>query len=174
MAHYWGLAPEEIAKGIATFQGVKRRQEVVGVVDNVVVLDDFAHHPTAIQETLLAVRLSYPHRRIWAVFEPRSATSRRNIFQNDFVHAFQEADRVIVADLFAPEKIQAPERLDPVRLVEDIRKTGQDAWFIPTAEAIVNELASQLLPGDLVCIMSSGGFGGIHTKLLDALRSKSR
>lgn len=174
MAHHLGLTPEEIAKGIATFQGVKRRQEVVGVVDDIRILDDFAHHPTAIQETLAALRLSYPGHRIWAVFEPRSATSRRNIFQKEFVHAFRDADRVIVAGLFAPEKIKAPERLDPVRLVEDIRKTGQEAWFIPAAEDIVNELTAHLLPGDLVCIMSSGGFGGIHAKLLDALRSKSR
>jgi UDP-N-acetylmuramate: L-alanyl-gamma-D-glutamyl-meso-diaminopimelate ligase len=172
IAHHLGLSMEEILQGIATFQGVKRRQEVVGVVNDIIIMDDFAHHPTAIHETLSAVRLGFPERRLWAVFEPRSATSRRKVFQKDFVQAFKEADQVIIADLYAPEKIQPQERLDPQRLVKDIRRSGQKAEFIPTTDEIVKTLTPQLVPGDLVCIMSSGGFGGIHSKLLDTLRNK--
>ena len=170
MAHHLGLSIEEIVHGIVTFQGVKRRQEVVGVVDDILIMDDFAHHPTAIRETLAAIRMGFPGRRIWAVFEPRSATSRRKVFQEDFVHAFAEADQVIVAGLYAPEKIQPHERLDPVRLVEDLNRKTQAAQFIPTSDEIVEVLCSHLVPGDIVCLMSSGGFGAIHSKLLAALQ----
>ena len=170
MAHHLGLSIEEIVHGIATFQGVKRRQEVVGVVDDILIMDDFAHHPTAIRETLAAIRMGFPERRIWAVFEPRSATSRSKVFQEDFVHAFGEADQVIVAGLYAPEKIQPHERLDPVRLVEDLNRKTQAAQFIPTSDEIVEVLCSHLVPGDIVCLMSSGGFGAIHSKLLAALQ----
>jgi UDP-N-acetylmuramate: L-alanyl-gamma-D-glutamyl-meso-diaminopimelate ligase len=171
MAQHLGLAMEEILQGIATFQGVKRRQEVVGMVNDIMIMDDFAHHPTAINETLSAIRLGFPERRLWAVFEPRSSTSRRKVFQKDFVQAFKEADQVIIADLYAPEKIQPQERLDPQRLVKDIQRVGQKAEFIPTPDEIVKALTAQLVPGDLVCIMSSGGFGGIHSKLLAALQN---
>ncbi|MGH7274930.1 MAG: UDP-N-acetylmuramate:L-alanyl-gamma-D-glutamyl-meso-diaminopimelate ligase [Nitrospiria bacterium] len=170
MAHHLGLSIEEIMHGIATFQGVKRRQEVVGVVDDILIMDDFAHHPTAIRETLAAIRMGFPGRRMWAVFEPRSATSRRKVFQEDFVHAFAEADQVIVAGLYAPEKIQPQERLDPVRLVEDLNRKTQAAQFVPTSDEIVDVLCSHLVPGDIVCLMSSGGFGAIHSKLLAALQ----
>jgi UDP-N-acetylmuramate: L-alanyl-gamma-D-glutamyl-meso-diaminopimelate ligase len=172
VAHHLGLSREEILRGVATFEGVKRRQEVVGVVDDIMIMDDFAHHPTAIHETLAAVRAGFPGRRLWAVFEPRSATSRRKVFQEAFGQAFQEADQVIIADLYAPEKIQLQERLDPARLVEDIQKKGQKAKFIPTADEIVKDLTPQLVSGDLVCMMSSGGFGGIHSKLIAALQKR--
>jgi UDP-N-acetylmuramate: L-alanyl-gamma-D-glutamyl-meso-diaminopimelate ligase len=172
MAYHLGLSKEEILQGVATFQGVKRRQDVVGVVNDIMIMDDFAHHPTAIHETLAGVRAGFPARRLWAVFEPRSATSRSKIFQETFARAFQEADEVIIANLYAPEKIQPQERLDPAKLVEDIQKKGQKARFIPTADEIVKELASHLRPGDIVCVMSSGGFGGIHSKLIAALQDQ--
>lgn len=174
MAHHLGLSIDEVLGGIATFQGVKRRQEVLGMVDDIMIMDDFAHHPTAIRETLAGIRMGFPERRIWAVFEPRSATCRRKVFQEDFVHAFREADQVIVADLYAPEKIQPEERLDLLRLVEDLKRISKSARFIRTADEIVKVLCSCLLPGDLVCIMSSGGFGAIHSKLLAALRNKTK
>ena len=164
-----GLSPDAIKKGIESFQGVKRRQEVVGQVNGVIVMDDFAHHPTAIRETLAGLRLRYPDHRIWAVFEPRSATSRRNIFQKEFSQAFDSADRIMIADLFAPEKLAAGLRLDPKRVVEDLRALGKEAAFVPTTDEIVRTLAPQLRSGDLVCVMSSGGFDGIHGKLLKAL-----
>ena len=164
-----GVPPDAIRKGIESFQGVKRRQEITGKVNGVIVMDDFAHHPTAIRETLAGLRLRYPHHRIWAVFEPRSATSRRAIFQKEFSQAFDSADQIVIADLFAPEKLAAEQRLDPKRVVEDLRSLGKDAAFIPTADEIVRTLAPQLRSGDLVCVMSSGGFDGIHGKLLKAL-----
>jgi UDP-N-acetylmuramate: L-alanyl-gamma-D-glutamyl-meso-diaminopimelate ligase len=172
MAYQLGLSREEILHGIATFQGVKRRQEVVGVVNDIMIMDDFAHHPTAIHETLAGIRASFPGRRLWAVFEPRSATSRRKVFQEAFAQAFQKADEVIIADLYAPEKIQPQERLDPTRLVRDIQKQGQKARFISSADEIVKDLASHLRSGDIICIMSSGGFGGIHSKLISALQDE--
>lgn len=170
LAHHLGLPEDQIQKGIRTFQGVKRRQEVVGSVDDILVMDDFAHHPTAISETLKALRLKYPSRRLWAIFEPRSATSRRNIFQDAFVDAFRLADRIVIADLYAPENIPSWQRLDPEKVVSDLKSRGNTAFFIPSANRIVTELVPQLLPGDLVCIMSSGGFGGIHEHFLSELR----
>ncbi|HEX9757956.1 MAG TPA: UDP-N-acetylmuramate:L-alanyl-gamma-D-glutamyl-meso-diaminopimelate ligase [Nitrospiria bacterium] len=164
-----GLPLEKVKEGLTQFRGVKRRQEVVGEVREILVLDDFAHHPTAIQETLTGLKNSHPHRRLWAVFEPRSATSRKNIFQKEFVNAFRSADCVVIADLFSPEKIPPEERLDPKKLVEDIEKSGKRAWFLPQTGEILHEMVSQLQPGDLVCIMSSGSFDGLHKKLIQVL-----
>ncbi len=169
LASTLGLSPDVIKKGIESFQGVKRRQEIVGEKKGVIVMDDFAHHPTAIRETLAGLRLRYPQHRIWAVFEPRSATSRRNIFQKEFPQAFDSADRIVIAGLFAPEKLAAGQRLDPKQVVEDLLSIGKEAAFIPTVDEIVRTLAPQLRSGDLVCVMSSGGFDGIHEKLLKAL-----
>lgn len=172
LASSLGLSPEIIQKGIESFQGVKRRQEVLGEVGGVIVMDDFAHHPTAIRETLAGLRLRYPRRRIWAVFEPRSATSRRNVFQKEFPQSFNPADRIVIANIFAPEKLAAGLRLDPKRVAEDLRDLGKDAEFISTADEIVRTIAPHLRSGDLVCVMSSGGFDGIHGKLLKALEQR--
>ena len=169
-----GIPVEAIRSALAAFQGVKRRQEVLGVVGGVTVMDDFAHHPTAIRETLSALRLRYPRQRLWAIFEPRSATSRRRVFQNEFPKAFHEADRVIIADLFAPEKIPVEQRLDPRRVVADLVAAGLRARFIPTADGILEAMMPELCAEDVICIMSSGGFGGLHTKLLSALEEKHR
>jgi UDP-N-acetylmuramate: L-alanyl-gamma-D-glutamyl-meso-diaminopimelate ligase len=166
-----GVAPDAVRKGLETFQGVKRRQEVVGEAKGVIVMDDFAHHPTAIRETLAGLRLKYPGRRIWAIFEPRSATSRRDTFQKDFPASFEAADRVVMAGLFAPDKVPIHQRLDPGRVVEDLRALGKEAEFLPTADEIVRTIAPQLRSGDLICVMSSGGFDGIHGGLLKALSS---
>jgi len=172
LASSLGLSPEIIQKGIESFQGVKRRQEVLGEVGGVIVMDDFAHHPTAIRETLAGLRLRYPRRRIWAVFEPRSATSRRNVFQKEFPPSFNLADRIVIANIFAPEKLAAGLRLDPKRVAEDLRDLGKDAEFISTADEIVRTISPHLRTGDLVCVMSSGGFDGIHGKLLKALEQR--
>jgi UDP-N-acetylmuramate: L-alanyl-gamma-D-glutamyl-meso-diaminopimelate ligase len=169
MAAYLGLSWDQIKSGIESFQGIKRRQEIIGESRGVLVVDDFAHHPTAISETLAAIRLHYPDRRVWAIFEPRSATSRRKIFQNEFAQAFGPADRIVIADLFAKEKIPEESRLDPAQLVQDLRHKGKAAEFIPTADEIVEQVGPRLQSGDLVCILSSGGFGGLHKKLLDRL-----
>ncbi len=169
LCHRLGVSWEAICDGIARFEGVKRRQEVVGTVRNITIIDDFAHHPTAIAETLAALRLRYPGQRLWAVFEPRSASSRRNIFQSAFVDAFSGADRTIIADVFAQEKVPGDLRLDPAKIISGLTAAGHEAMFIPTAAEIVTTLATALAPGDVICIMSSGGFGGIHSKLLTAL-----
>ena len=164
-----GLAAREIKKAFADFQGIKRRQEVVGVKNGVTVIDDFAHHPTAIRRTLEAVREAYPGHRIWAVFEPRSATSRRKVFESKLPECFAEANRVILAELFAPDKIKPEERLDPKRVIKDINQNGGDAYFIPEVDTIVEKIAAECRPKDVVLIMSSGGFSGIHQKLLAQL-----
>lgn len=171
LAHRIGLPWEKIAEGILKFQGVKRRQEIVGEVRDILIIDDFAHHPTAIAETLAALRLRYPSRRLWAVFEPRSATSRRNVFQKEFVASLTPADRIILADVFSPEKIPAEHRLNPEQIVSELVALGKSALFLSTPDQIVSELTQGVEPGDVVCVMSSGGFGGIHQKLISRLSS---
>ncbi|MFQ5598332.1 MAG: UDP-N-acetylmuramate:L-alanyl-gamma-D-glutamyl-meso-diaminopimelate ligase [Nitrospiria bacterium] len=171
LSHHLGLTWDQIRKGLRTFQGVKRRQEIVGIARDILVIDDFAHHPTAISETIAALRLQYPSRRLWVVFEPRSATSRRNVFQEAFIEAFQTADGIVVADLHAPDQIPSDQRLDPGKLVADLKTRAKTAFFIPKPDAIVDALSQRLLPGDIVCIMSCGGFGGIHQKLLSQLKN---
>jgi UDP-N-acetylmuramate: L-alanyl-gamma-D-glutamyl-meso-diaminopimelate ligase len=164
-----GLTAGDIEKAFTDFQGIKRRQEIVGVKNGITVIDDFAHHPTAIRRTLEAVREAYPGHRIWAVFEPRSATSRRNVFESKLPECFAAANRVILAELFAPDKIKPEERLNPKRVIEDINQNGGDAHFIPEVDAIVEKIATECRPKDVVLIMSSGGFSGIYQKLLDQL-----
>jgi len=164
-----GLTAQEVQKGFVTFEGIKRRQEIVGVKNGVTVIDDFAHHPTAVKLTLEAVQEAYPGQRLWAVFEPRSATCRRKIFEDKLPQSFATADRVIIADLFAPSKIPLEDRLDPKRVVESINENGGNAFFIPEVGALVDKMAGECRPQDIFLIMSSGGFSGIHQKLLDRL-----
>lgn len=168
-ASHLGVSFERIRQGLASFEGIKRRQEIVGRRGDVIVMDDFAHHPTAIDVTLRGLKARYPDRPLWAVFEPRSATSRRNVFQNAFAASFAAADHVVIADPFSPEKIPVVDRLDPERLVRDLRMGGKEARHLPDADAIVRGIVSEIGPRDLVVIMSSGGFDGIHQKLLAAL-----
>jgi len=162
-----GLTPDEINAAFKSFQGIKRRQEVVGVKNGVTVLDDFAHHPTAIRLTLEAVKEAYPGQRLWAVFEPRSATSRRKVFEQDFPDSFLAADQVVFGGPFASEKIKKEDRLDPERVVDLIRQKGVNANFIAEVDDIVAFIAENVESGDVVLVMSSGGFGGIHQKILD-------
>ena len=123
-----------LASGLKEFKGIKRRQEVVGEKSGVTVIDDFAHHPTAISLTIDAVKSAYPASRVWAVMEPRSATTRRKTFQTQFPASFREADKVIIAKLFSPEKIKPEERLDADLLIQDIRGQGGEAYHIPRSE----------------------------------------
>jgi len=163
-----GLSASDLAGGLRTFKGIKRRLETVGVAREVTVLDDFAHHPTAVRETLAALRTGYPGRRIWAVFEPRSASSCRRIFQDDFAKAFGSADEVIIAGVFR-SLLPEPERLSADQLVADLRAGGQRARHLPVIDDIVQTIVTEAQPGDVVVLMSNGGFGGIHRKLLQAL-----
>ena len=163
-----GLSPDTLAAGLRAFTGIKRRLETVGVASGVTILDDFAHHPTAVHETLLALRGGYPDRRIWAVFEPRSASSCRRVFQSDFAAAFGAADEVVVAAVFR-SSLPESERLDAQQLVDDLTTRGQRARYLPDNDEIIRTIVSEHREGDVVVLMSNGGFGGIHRKLLQAL-----
>jgi len=164
-----GVPADDVCRSFATFKGIKRRQEVVGEKNGVTVLDDFAHHPTAIGLTIDGVKEAYPEGRVWAVFEPRSATSRRKVFQEIFPESFAEAHETIIARPYSQEKIPLDERLDPERLVKDIERLGSKGHYIPDVEDIVKHIAKNSRAGDVVLVMSSGGFSGIHQKLLERL-----
>jgi UDP-N-acetylmuramate: L-alanyl-gamma-D-glutamyl-meso-diaminopimelate ligase len=168
--HALGLGPEEIARAVRRFAGVRRRQEVRGVAQGVTVIDDFAHHPTAVRETLAGLRKRYGQGKLVAVFEPRSATSRRNIFQQEFAEALASADEVIVAPLWSPDGIPAEKRFDPEKLAADLRGREVPARVATGgADEIARTLGERLSPGDTVVVMSSGGFDGVHDKILAAL-----
>ena len=164
-----GLTADEINVGFQTFKGIKRRQEIVGEKSGVTVIDDFAHHPTAIDLTINAVKEAYPGQRVWAVFEPRSATSRRKVFEDSFPKSFLKADRVIFAGLFAPEKIKDEERLDVQAVIASINNMGGVAEYIPQVDDIVDFITKNAKSEDVILVMSSGGFDGIHRKILERL-----
>jgi UDP-N-acetylmuramate: L-alanyl-gamma-D-glutamyl-meso-diaminopimelate ligase len=163
-----GVDGERLADGLKQFAGVKRRLEVVGVVDGVTVYDDFAHHPTAVAETLAGVRASQPAVRIWAVFEPRSASSCRRVFQDDFARAFDQADEVLIAPVFR-STLPEPERLSIPHLIHDLQARGRSARAPESLDEIVTTIVTEHRPGDIVVLMSNGGFGGIHQKLIRAM-----
>jgi UDP-N-acetylmuramate: L-alanyl-gamma-D-glutamyl-meso-diaminopimelate ligase len=171
-ARHCGLKNHQIQEAFDTFKGIKRRMEVRGVSGGVTVVDDFGHHPTAIRETLRALRVKFKGQKIWAVFEPRSNTTRRNVFQTDLVDAFADADAVVVSQVARLEQLQPGERLDPARLMQDLSAKGKASAYLPDADAIVDHLMKNAEGGDVVCVFSNGGFGGIHTKLLDRLKHK--
>jgi UDP-N-acetylmuramate: L-alanyl-gamma-D-glutamyl-meso-diaminopimelate ligase len=164
-----GADPEKVREALATYRSVRRRMEVRGVVNDVVVIDDFAHHPTAVRETLAAARQKYSRQRLLAVFEPRSYTAQRREFEADYAAAFELADEIIIAGLFHPERYDESTAMDPHRLVAGWRAAGKPAAYMPDVGDIVAHLAGTAKPGDIVMIMSNGGFGGIHEKLLAAL-----
>jgi UDP-N-acetylmuramate: L-alanyl-gamma-D-glutamyl-meso-diaminopimelate ligase len=166
-----GADRDGVRQGLKTFTSVKRRMEVRGEIRGVAVIDDFAHHPTAIRETIDAIRQKYQGRRIVAVFEPRSYTAQRREFQNDYVKAFRGADEIVFASLYRPDRYTKETALDLEQLVRDLVSTGKGAKQLKDADAIVTDLSPRLKGRDVVLIMSNGGFGGIHQKLLDALAS---
>ena len=155
-----------IARAARRFLGVRRRQEVRGVARGVTVVDDFAHHPTAIRETVLALKGRFGPGKLIAAFEPRSASSRRNVFQTEFADALSVADEVVLAPLYAPEKVPEADRLDVERLAAELRQQDVPARLIPTVDATVEHMAQRAAPGDTVLVMSSGDYGGLHDKLL--------
>ena len=164
-----GLKNHQIQSAFDTFKGIKRRMEVRGIAGGVTVIDDFGHHPTAIRETLRALRIKYPREKIWAIFEPRSNTTRRNVFQNELAGAFADADAVVVSEVARLEQIAPEERLDPEKLMQELKPAGKDAAYLPDVEAIVAHIAQHAQGGDIVVVFSNGGFGGIHGKLLERL-----
>ncbi|MDQ3041171.1 MAG: UDP-N-acetylmuramate:L-alanyl-gamma-D-glutamyl-meso-diaminopimelate ligase [Acidobacteriota bacterium] len=172
-ADFWGIAQEKIKEAFQTFKSVKRRVEIRGVERGVTVIDDFAHHPTAVEETLKALKTKYKGKRLIAVFEPRSWSSRLAVFQEKYQKAFSYADYVIVAGVYNTSKAsELGKVLDTEELVKDIALTGKPSFSFPDADTIVEHLAPVLKKGDVVAIMSNGGFGGIHDKILDVLKGK--
>ena len=165
-----GIPDEVIRRALSTFKSVKRRLEIRGEVNGIVVYDDFAHHPTAVQETLRAVRERHPHARVWAVFEPRSQTCRRKIFEPAFIQSFDPADVILIARVYGASHLAPAETLSPDRVAEGIRARGKRAFTFASTAEIVSLVASEARPGDHVVIMSNGGFDNIHVKLLERLR----
>jgi UDP-N-acetylmuramate: L-alanyl-gamma-D-glutamyl-meso-diaminopimelate ligase len=171
-ADAWGISKNKIRSALASFQNVKRRAEVRGEERGVLVIDDFAHHPTAVRETLRALRAKYRDRRLIAVFEPRSWSSRLAVFQDDYANAFTAADYVVIASVFDSNKVTEKGRaLDTRALIDAISQQGKPAFALPDADQIVTHIVPELREGDVVAIMSNGGFGGIHDKILSALQS---
>ena len=168
-AHFYGVSLDVIAKALDTFQGIKRRQEIRGTVHEITIIDDFGHHPTAIRETLRGLRHRFPGRRLWALFEPRSNTTRRAVFQQELPRALAEADGVILSQVARMEQLQPDQRLDPMKVIEDIAAAGKPAFYEPGADEIVQRLKPLIRANDVVVILSNGGFGGIHERLLNEL-----
>jgi UDP-N-acetylmuramate: L-alanyl-gamma-D-glutamyl-meso-diaminopimelate ligase len=168
-AKHCGLKNSQIQSAFDTFKGIRRRMEIRGIAGGVTVVDDFGHHPTAIRETLRALRIKYPTNKIWAVFEPRSNTTRRNVFQAELVEAFSDANAVIVAQVARLEQLAPADRLDPERLMADLTAQNKAASYLADVDAIVAHLRNKAGGGDIVCVFSNGGFGDIHNKLLRTL-----
>ncbi len=172
MAAASGIEAPRIADALRSFQSVKRRLEVKAEIGGVTIIDDFAHHPTAIAETLKALRMRYNGRRLWAVLEPRSNTLRRNVFHEALAQSLAMADEVVIADIFKAEAIPEPERLDVGEVVLEIRRHGTSARRLPDADAIVAAIVPELRSGDVVALLSNGGFGGIYEKLPRFLKNR--
>lgn len=166
-----GILADATRAGLKSFRGVKRRQEERGEVKGVLVIDDFAHHPTAVRETLRALRKKYSGRRLVTVFEPRSATSRRKVFQKDYAEAFGEADSIYIAVPYDQSRIQAGDQFSSDQLVDDLVRNGKTAQVMSSVDEGVLQVAKQSRSGDVVAVLSNGGFGGFIAKLLDALKA---
>jgi UDP-N-acetylmuramate: L-alanyl-gamma-D-glutamyl-meso-diaminopimelate ligase len=168
------LSNKQIQSAFETFKGVKRRMEVRGVAGGVTVIDDFAHHPTALRETMAALRQKYSNQKIWAIFEPRTNTTRRNVFQRELAESFKEADGVVVSQIARLELLKPEERLNPEKLMQDIKEFGSNkpTAYLPDVDSIVAHVKKQVTGGDVICVFSNGGFGNIHDKLLATLGGK--
>ena len=169
-ARFVGVAPETIREAVAAFRSVKRRQEVRGVTARgITIVDDFGHHPTAIREAIAGMRKRFDGARLWAVFEPRSNTTRRRVFQEALPEALGQADGVCLAAVARADKLAEDERLDTDLLMKTLRDRGLPAFYEPDADAIVTRLEAEARDGDVIIVFSNGGFGGIHEKLLQNL-----
>jgi UDP-N-acetylmuramate: L-alanyl-gamma-D-glutamyl-meso-diaminopimelate ligase len=167
-----GVSKEAIREALASFKSVKRRLEIRAEINGITIIDDFAHHPTAIRETLRALRSVYPEARLWAVLEPRSNTLRRKVLEGDLIQSLRLADRVVLAGVYRQQLIPDAERLHPEEVVHALNAAGTEAELCPDVEAIVNYIAPQLQPGDVVAILSNGGFDGIYEKLPARLKEQ--
>ncbi|MBI2505130.1 MAG: UDP-N-acetylmuramate:L-alanyl-gamma-D-glutamyl-meso-diaminopimelate ligase [Candidatus Latescibacteria bacterium] len=167
-----GLRVEQLQEGLRSFAGVRRRQELLGVVGGITLIDDFAHHPTAVAQTLEGLRQAYAAGALWAVFEPASASNARAVFEAQYLQAFALADRVIIGKVPRPERARGDLPFSGERLAEGLRAQGKGAWHLPEVEAILAQLEAEVEPGDVVVFMSNGGFGGIQGRLQEALRRR--
>jgi UDP-N-acetylmuramate: L-alanyl-gamma-D-glutamyl-meso-diaminopimelate ligase len=177
MASNYGIEPAVIADALKSFKSVKRRLEIRAEIDGITIIDDFAHHPTAIAATLKALRTRYPAARLWAVFEPRSNTLRRKVLQKDLITSLSMADEIVITSIFKPEAVPENERLTTTSVVNGIKKNGKRARELADADAIVEAISPELQSGDVVAVLSNGGFGGIYEKLprkLEELRGATR
>jgi UDP-N-acetylmuramate: L-alanyl-gamma-D-glutamyl-meso-diaminopimelate ligase len=168
-ARFGGLNDDEIRAGLLSFKGVKRRQTERGEKNGITIIDDFGHHPTAIRVTLKGLRQRYAGRRLWALFEPRSNTSRRKVLQNDLVAALKEADGSVLAAINAIEKVPLELRLDPEQVAREVNEAGRECYYEPSTDAIIERLKSRTKSGDVIVVFSNGGFDGMHEKLLAQL-----
>jgi len=172
LGRHLGLSHEKIAHGFATFEGVKRRQEIRAEIGEVMIIDDFAHHPTAVRETIEGIRQRYPERRLWAVFEPRSNTSRRNIHQAEYATALTHTDLATIREPEAHDKVPANQRLNVKAIVAELSKQGVTADSSPDADELVRRVSQGARPNDLVLVMSNGAFGGFIPSLISALEQR--
>ena len=171
-AHFYNVPFAEIRKALQTFTGIRRRQEVRGEAGGVTVIDDFGHHPTAIAQTLEGLRVKYPGAKLWAVFEPRSNTTRRAVFQDVLPKAFAGADGVVLAQVARMDQLPPEQRLNPEKVVSDLKAAGKQAFYEPDTTAIINRVSGLAGRGDVIVVFSNGGFDNIHTKLLEALKAR--
>jgi UDP-N-acetylmuramate: L-alanyl-gamma-D-glutamyl-meso-diaminopimelate ligase len=172
-AHFYNVPFEQIRKALKTFTGIRRRQEVRGEASGVTVIDDFGHHPTAIAQTLEGLRVKYPAAKLWAVFEPRSNTTRRAVFQDVLPKAFAGADGVVLAQVARMDQLPPDQRLNPEKVVSDLKAAGKQAFYEPDTATIINRVSGLAGKGDVIVVFSNGGFDNIHAKLLEALKVKS-
>lgn len=173
IARHIGIGYAEIERALGSFRNTRRRMELIGTVNGVTLYDDFAHHPTAIRETLRGLRARHPHQHIRAIFEPRSNTTRRNVFQQELADCFRDADAVVLAQIDRLEELAPAERLDTERLIADLAAHSVDARFLPDVEAIAQHIGKTAQPGEVVVVMSNGGFGGMVGKLKEQLEHLS-
>lgn len=166
-ARHCGISDEGIQSAFDTFVGVRRRMEVKGISRGITVIDDFGHHPTAIRETLKALRIRFPQSRLWAIFEPRSNTTRRKFFQKELADAFSMGDAIVISQVARLELLPPSDRLDPDKLIQELRLLGKSADYLPTVEAIVEHVSRSAVSGDAICVFSNGGFENIHSRLLE-------
>jgi UDP-N-acetylmuramate: L-alanyl-gamma-D-glutamyl-meso-diaminopimelate ligase len=172
-SRHHGLSFEEIQSAFSSFKSIKRRMEFKGEFGGVKIYDDFAHHPTAIKATLHALRQKYPNERVIAIFEPRSNTTRRNIFQKELAECFGDANIVFISQIARLNLLAPEERLDPARVMEDLKAMGKEAYYLPDAASIAQKVTDVAKPGDVAIVMSNGSFGGIHDLLKEALNKKA-
>ncbi len=172
VGHRAGVSAEAMAEGLRSFRGVRRRQEELGVVRGITLIDDFAHHPTAVGQTLRGVREAHRQGALWAVFEPASASNARAIFEDQYLQAFAPADRVVIGKVPRPDRARGDEPFSGERLVAGLRAQGKGAWHLPEVDAILAHLEAQVQPGEVVVFMSNGGFGGVQSRFLAALQAR--